>query len=100
MVSSPHPSPLPGGEGTEGLALPSSFVAHRAPATPRRLHDRRLVALIWARLRRDPVALAAALLLLGIVLTALLAAWVAPRDLLRQDPSFRLAPPLSPGYPL
>ncbi|MFN8523207.1 MAG: ABC transporter permease [Chloroflexota bacterium] len=67
---------------------------------PRRLNDRRLLSLVWARLRKDPVALGALLLLVALVLTVVAAPISAPRDPLRQDPSIRLSPPLTPGYPL
>jgi ABC-type dipeptide/oligopeptide/nickel transport system permease subunit len=73
--------------------MPSARVAGRTG-------DRRLAALTWDRLRNDPLALALALVLLAVALAAVLAPWVAPRDPLRQDPSLRLAPPLTPGYPL
>ncbi len=70
-----------------------------APA-PRRVSDRRLGTLIWARLRRDPLALAAAILLLMLVVTVIAAPLTAPRDPLRQESSVRLSPPFTPGYPL
>jgi peptide/nickel transport system permease protein len=66
----------------------------------RRVSDRRLGTLIWARLRGDPVALAAAVLLLLLVIGVIAAPLTAPRDPLRQESSVRLSPPLTPGYPL
>jgi peptide/nickel transport system permease protein len=66
----------------------------------RPLHDRRVWALVWARLRRDPVALVAAVLLLALVVTVAFAPLTSPRDPIRQESSMRLSPPLTPGYPL
>lgn len=63
-------------------------------------HDRRPGALVWARLRRDPVALAAVILLLALVVVVFAAPVTSPRDPLRQESSIRLSPPLTPGYPL
>jgi peptide/nickel transport system permease protein len=72
------------------------------PASPGRASskDRRLWALIWARLRRDPCALLATVLLAALVVVVSAAPITAPRDPLRQDSSIRLSPPLTPGYPL
>jgi peptide/nickel transport system permease protein len=101
--ASPHPakrtcsSPLPEGAGTPPFAREPLPLA---PRPSRRGQDRRLATLIWARLRRDRVALAAAVFLIAVILAALLAPWMAPRDPLRQDPSLRLAPPFTPAYPL
>ena len=64
------------------------------------LADRRLWTLVWARLRRDPVALVAAILLLALVVIVVAAPITAPRDPIRQESSIRLSPPLTPGYPL
>ena len=67
----------------------------------RRTHDRRLWALVWARLRRDPVALGAAIMLLALAIVVVAAPLTAPRDPLRQEPAVRLSPPLTvAGYPL
>ena len=63
-------------------------------------HDRLVWALVWARLRRDPVALAAVILLLALVVVVFDAPVTSPRDPLRQESSIRLSPPLTPGYPL
>ncbi len=52
-------------------------------------HDRHPRTLIWARLRRDPVALTAAILLLALVVVVIAAPLTAARS-----------PPLTPGYPL
>jgi peptide/nickel transport system permease protein len=72
-----------------------------AEAQPsRRGADRRALGLIVARLRVDRLAAACALGIALVVLVALLAPVLAPRDPLRQDPSIRLAPPLTSGYPL
>jgi ABC-type dipeptide/oligopeptide/nickel transport system permease subunit len=79
----------------EGLAdLPVAAPGRRASK------DRRLGPLIWARLRRDPVALVAAALLIALVVVVIAAPLTAPRDPIRQDSSIRLSPPLTPGYPL
>jgi peptide/nickel transport system permease protein len=60
-----------------------------------------LLALVWARLRSDPMALTAAVLLVVLALVVIAAPLTAPRDPLRQDPAVRLSPPLTtPGYPL
>jgi peptide/nickel transport system permease protein len=69
-------------------------------AAPRRVADRRLWALVWARLRADPGAMTAAVLLLLLALVVIAAPLTAPRDPLRQEPAVRLSPPLTPGYPL
>ncbi|MCC6173942.1 MAG: ABC transporter permease [Chloroflexi bacterium] len=74
-------------------------VSARAPARRPRT-DRTLWRLIWARLRDDTVALAAAVLLALLVLVVAAAPLTAPRDPLRQESSVRLSPPLTPGYPL
>lgn len=79
----------------EGLADPTVAVSGR-----RSSRDRRLWTLIWARFRRDPVALAAAILLIALVAVVVAAPFTAPRDPIRQDSSIRLSPPLTPGYPL
>jgi peptide/nickel transport system permease protein len=53
------------------------------------------------RLKKDPVALVAAILLLMLMLVVAAAPLTAPLDPLRQEPSIRLSPPLTtPGYPL
>ncbi len=83
----------------ELIASPRPAVNAAVPPS-RRVSDRRLGTLIWARLRRDPVALAAAVLLLMLGLVVIAAPLTAPRDPQLQDPSIRLSPPLTPGYPL
>jgi peptide/nickel transport system permease protein len=72
------------------------------PAAPGRAssRDRRLWTLIWTRLRRDPIALLATVLLVALVIVVIAAPVTAPRDPLRQDSSIRLSLPLTPGYPL
>jgi len=62
--------------------------------------DRHVRTLIWARLRRDPVALVATIFLLLLILAVAFAPLTSPRDPLRQDSTIRLSPPLTPGYPL
>ena len=59
--------------------------------------DRRLWVLAWARLKKDPVALAAAVLLLLLALIIVAAPLTAPRDPLRQEPAIRLSPPAKGG---
>ena len=84
------------GRGVAALAPAQSIVAPgRRPAS-----DRRVRTLVWARLRRDPVALAATILLLLLILAVAFAPLTSPRDPLRQDSAIRLSPPLTPGYPL
>ena len=63
-------------------------------------NGRHLWRLVWTRLRRDPVALMAALLLLALAAIVIAAPLTAPRDPIRQESSVRLSPPLTPGYPL
>ena len=63
-------------------------------------NGRHLRRLVWTRLRRDPVALMAALLLLALAAIVIAAPLTAPRDPIRQESSVRLSPPLTPGYPL
>ncbi|MFN8636821.1 MAG: ABC transporter permease [Chloroflexota bacterium] len=71
-----------------------------AAPSARRVDDRRLRKLLWSRLRRDPVALAATILLALLVVVVAFAPLTSPRDPLRQESSIRLSPPLTPGYPL
>ena len=70
-----------------------------APAR-RPSNDRHLRTLVWTRLRRDPVALIAAILLLALAVVVISAPLTAPRDPIRQESAVRLSPPLTPGYPL
>src|SRR4030081_2311319 len=81
-----------------GASRPGMLVA----VTPvrRTSSDRHLRTLVWARLRRDPVALIAAILLLALAAVVIAAPLTAPRDPIRQESSVRLSPPLTPGYPL
>jgi peptide/nickel transport system permease protein len=55
---------------------------------------------VWRRLRRDKVAMGAALVLLAIVLVAIFAPYVAPADPFRSSMLRRLRPIGTPGYPL
>ena len=71
-----------------------------AAPSARHVDDRRLRRLLWSRLRRDPVALAATILLALLVVVVAFAPLTSPRDPLRQESSIRLSPPLTPGYPL
>ena len=58
----------------------------------------------WAgvgrRFRRDPVAMLALCLVLGLILIALLAPWIAPADPYRASMLRRLRPIGTPGFPL
>lgn len=60
--------------------------------SPRQASLQRLY-LGWRRLRANPLAMAALLVLLGIVLVALLAPWIAPEGYDAQDLNRRLLPP-------
>jgi peptide/nickel transport system permease protein len=53
---------------------------------------------VWAQLRRDPVAMAAAALLLLLVLAAVLAPWLAPADPYKASMLKRLLPIGSSGH--
>ena len=55
---------------------------------------------VWRRFRRDPVAVVAALVVLGLILMAVFAAWIAPNDPLQGMTLRRLKPPGTEGYPL
>jgi len=55
---------------------------------------------VWRRLRRDPVAITAALVLIAIVLMAIFAPYVAPADPYRSSMLRRLRPMGTPGFPL
>ena len=57
-------------------------------------------ASVFRRLRRDPVAMVALVVILLIVLAALLAPWVAPADPTKGMMTRRLKPLGFPGYPL
>ncbi|KAA2236099.1 ABC transporter permease [Salinarimonas soli] len=55
---------------------------------------------VWRRLRRDPVAMGAAIVLLLFVLAAILAPYIAPADPYRSSMLRRLRPIGTAGYPL
>ncbi len=55
---------------------------------------------VWRRFLRDPVALAAALVVLGLILMAVFAPWIAPQDPFQGMSLRRLKPPGTEGYPL
>jgi peptide/nickel transport system permease protein len=55
---------------------------------------------VLRRLSRDPVAVAAALVILALILMAVFAPWVAPADPFRASSLRRLRPPGTPGFPL
>lgn len=55
---------------------------------------------VWRRLRRDPVAMGAALVLLLILLAAVLAPYIAPADPYRSSMIRRLRPLGTTGFPL
>lgn len=52
------------------------------------------------RLRRDPVAMVALAIIVGLVLMAILAPWIAPADPYRSSMIRRLRPIGTPGFPL
>jgi peptide/nickel transport system permease protein len=55
---------------------------------------------VWRRFRGDPVAVIAALIVLGLILMAVFAPWIAPNDPLQGMTLRRLKPPGTEGYPL
>ncbi len=55
---------------------------------------------VWKRLRRDPMAIACAAVLLVMLATILLAPWIAPHDPTQGSMMRRLRPMGTPGYPL
>jgi peptide/nickel transport system permease protein len=75
-------------------------VAQTAPlsATPMVAASPGYWGTVWAQLRRDPVAMAAAALLLLLVLAAVLAPWLAPADPYKASMIKRLLPMGSPGH--
>ncbi len=77
-------------------ALAESLPATAAPVAAVRGYWRGVLA----RLRRDPVAMASALVLLLIVGAAVFAPWVAPADPYKASMLRRLLPVGSPGFPL
>ena len=102
-ITGPLPHGLSGAErGEPGIVFPPLRVGEAGwgGEVTRRAPNRTLTSLIWARLRGDPLALAAVGLLLLLALVVVAAPLTAPRDPLRQEPSIRLSPPLTTGYPL
>ena len=55
---------------------------------------------VWRRFRRDPVGMAALMLILVIVLVAIFAPLLAPSDPYKGMALRRLKPPGTPGFPL
>ncbi|MDB5557176.1 MAG: binding--dependent transport system inner rane component family protein [Enterovirga sp.] len=55
---------------------------------------------VWRRLRRDPVAIAAGLVILALILMAIFAPYLAPADPYRTSTLRRLRPVGTAGYPL
>jgi len=77
----------------------STTAAAIAPATVvAPLRSRGYWATVWLRLRRDKVSMGCAGLLLGLMLMALLAPWLAPHDPAQGVMSQRLAPIGTPGH--
>ncbi|HVE50929.1 MAG TPA: ABC transporter permease [Casimicrobiaceae bacterium] len=66
------------------------------PVTPARGYWRA----VFTRLLRDKVTVACALVLLGLMLMAVFAPWLAPEDPLKSSIMKRLQPIGTPGYPL
>lgn len=73
------------------LSLPAAAAAAPAPS-------RSYWLLVWRQLRRDPMALAAGLVLLLIVGAAVFAPWLAPADPYKASMIKRLLPIGSPGF--
>jgi peptide/nickel transport system permease protein len=73
------------------LSLPAAAVAASAPS-------RSYWLVVWRQLRRDPMALAAGLVLLLIVGAAVFAPWLAPADPYKASMIKRLLPIGSPGF--
>ena len=73
------------------LSLPAAAVAAPAPS-------RSYWLVVWRQLRRDPMALAAGLLLLIIIGAAVFAPWLAPADPFKASMLKRLLPIGSPGF--
>jgi peptide/nickel transport system permease protein len=57
-------------------------------------------ATVWRRLRRDPVAMAALVVIILLVLMAIFAPYIAPQDPYKGITLRRLRPPGTPGFPL
>ena len=73
------------------LSLPAAAVAAPAPS-------RSYWLVVWRQLRRDPMALAAGLVLLIIIGAAVFAPWLAPADPFKASMIKRLLPIGSPGF--
>lgn len=73
------------------LSLPAAAVAAPAPS-------RSYWLVVWRQLRRDPMALAAGLVLLIIIGAAVFAPWLAPADPYKASMLKRLLPIGSPGF--
>lgn len=73
------------------LSLPAAAAAAPAPS-------RSYWLVVWRQLRRDPMALAAGLVLLLIVGAAVFAPWLAPADPYKASMIKRLLPIGSPGF--
>jgi peptide/nickel transport system permease protein len=68
--------------------------------TPDRRPSRGHWAGVFRQLKRDPVTLISAAILLAIVIAALFAPWLSPNDPYKASMLRRLLPVGSPGYPL
>lgn len=55
---------------------------------------------VWRRLRRDPVAVAAGVVILALIVMAVLAPWISPADPFQASMLKRLRPIGTEGYPL
>jgi len=75
------------------LSLPAAAIA--APASQ---PSRSYWLVVWRQLRRDPMALAAGLVLLIIIGAAVFAPWLAPADPYKASMIKRLLPIGSPGF--
>jgi peptide/nickel transport system permease protein len=92
------------------LSLPAATGAAPASSTPTATPTATLIATpmataspgywgtVWAQLRRDPVAMGAAAVLLLLVLAAVFAPWLAPADPYKASMLKRLLPMGSPGH--
>ncbi len=84
---------LPAGLAAAGLPVVTSTIAPAAPA-----RSRSYWTVVARALRRDPVALVAAAILLLIVAAALFAPWIAPADPYKASMIRRLLPIASAGH--
>ncbi len=75
-----------------GLFTPAPF------ETPAAIVSRGYWATVWLRVKRDKVTMVCALILLGLVLMALFAPWIAPKDPMASSMLKRLAAIGSEGY--